>query len=149
MSEYQKGAHTVYDIKYHVVWITKYRYKVLEGEIATRTRDLIRKICQYRNLAILQGHVGKDHVHLLISAPPDMSVSKIVQYLKGTSSRQLQQEFPQLQKRYWGRHLWAQGYFCATTGNITDELIKKYIENQNLEAPPDNFTVIEEDISKL
>jgi putative transposase len=109
MPEYRQGAHTVYDIKYHLVWVTKYRYQVLRGEIAERTRDLIRKICMARDIVILKGHVSRDHVHLLVSAPPRMSVARMMQYVKGKSSRMLQQEYPALRKRYWGQHLWARG----------------------------------------
>lgn len=144
MNEYQKGAHTVYDIKYHFVWITKYRYRVLEGDIASRTREVIRQICQYRRITIIKGHMGNDHVHLLVSAPADLSPSKIMQYIKGASSRKIQQEFPDLRKRYWGQHIWAQGYFCATSGTVTDDLIKKYIENQKIEGPTDNFVIGDE-----
>jgi REP element-mobilizing transposase RayT len=85
--EYREGAHTVYDIKMHLVWVTKYRHKVLRGEVGTRTRDLVRQVCAARELKILKGHVGVDHVHLLVSMPPSLSVSQMMQYLKGKSSR--------------------------------------------------------------
>ena len=143
MTEYRKGAHTVYDIKYHVVWVTKYRYQVLRGEIAVRARDLIREICVAKEIVIIKGHVGRDHVHLLVSAPPRMSVSKMMQYIKGKSSYQLQREYPSLKKRYWGQHLWARGYFCATSGTVTEEMIKAYIEQQDV-PPEDNFRVADE-----
>jgi putative transposase len=107
MPEYRKGPHTVYDIKYHLVWVTKYRYPVLQGDLALRTRDLIRKICTQHDVRIMRGHVSRDHVHLFVSAPPQLAVSQLLQYIKGKSSRQLQQEYPSLRKRYWGRHLWA------------------------------------------
>jgi putative transposase len=128
--EYNKGSHTVYDIKYHIIWVTKYRYKVLRGEIALRLRELIRQGCEARNIKIVQGNVGKDHVHILISCPPSLAVSKIVQYLKGRSSRLIQDEFPELKKRYWGQHLWGRGYFCVTVGGVTEETVRQYIENQ-------------------
>jgi putative transposase len=107
MTGYRKGAHTVYDIKYHLVWVTKYRYKVLRGEIGIRARELIRQICVAKEMVIIKGHIGPDHVHLFISAPPRMSVSQIMQYLKGKASYRLQQEYPTLKKRYWGQHIWA------------------------------------------
>lgn len=94
MTDYQKGSHTVYDIKYHVVWVTKYRYQELKGEIAVRLRDLIRQGCESRGLVIIKGSIGKDHVHLLLSCPPSLAPSKVVQYLKGRSSRLIQEEFP-------------------------------------------------------
>ena len=140
MAEYREGAHTVYDIKYHVVWVTKYRYKILKGEIAERARDLIRQICMAKEIRIEKGHVSSDHVHLLISVPPRMSAAQVMQYIKGKSSRQLQQEYPTLRKRYWGQHLWARGYFCASSGTVTDEMIKAYIEQQR-EPSEDGFTV--------
>ena len=104
MDQYRKNSHAVFDIKYHVIWVTKYRYKVLEGRIAYRTRELIRQGCEARKVTILQGSVGKDHIHLLLSCPPSMAPSKIMQYLKGRSSRLLQDEVPELKKRYWGQH---------------------------------------------
>ena len=143
MGEYRHGTHTVYDIKYHIVWVTKYRYHVLKGEIAERARAIIRDISMARDIVILKGHVSKDHIHILVSAPPNISVSKMVQYLKGKSSRMLQQEFSYLKKRYWGQHLWARGYFCASSGSVTDEMVKAYIEKQD--KPPDDGFNVDED----
>ena len=85
--EYGKGPHTVYDIQYHVVWVTKYRYQILSGEVALRTRELIRQSCEARNITILSGHVSRDHIHVHVSSPPELSPSKIAQYIKGRSSR--------------------------------------------------------------
>jgi len=93
MDGYRKSGHVVYDIKYHVIWVTKYRYKILRGNIALRTRELIRQGCEARKITILEGSVGKDHIHLLLSCPPSMVPNKIMQYLKGRSSRLLQDEF--------------------------------------------------------
>ncbi len=141
MTEYRKGAHTVYDIQYHLVWVTKYRYHVLQGEVAERARDLIRQTCESRGIKILRGHISKDHIHVLVSCPPTLSPAKVVQYLKGRSSRLLQDEFAQLKKRYWGQHLWARGYFCATVGAVTEEQIRAYIEQHEEGSPPDSFTI--------
>ena len=141
MAENRRGAHTVYNIQYHLVWVTKCRHKVLRGEVAGRTRELIRQGCMSREIRILKGHVSQDHVHLLVSSPPMLSPAKIVQYLKGRSSRMLQQEFSHLKNRYWGQHLWARGYFCGTTGEITTEQIKEYIEGHNEEDAGEQFTV--------
>lgn len=127
-----------------MVWITKYRYKVLTGEVALRARELIRQSCMSREINIVRGSVGKDHVHLLISCPPGLAPAKIVQYLKGRSSRLLQQEFPHLEKRYWGQHLWGRGYFCATVGAVTEEMIKEYVEHQEVEGSDENFKVADE-----
>jgi putative transposase len=143
MPEYRKGPHTVYDIQYHFVWVTKYRYQVLRGEVAERAREIIRQVCLSRDIKILQGHVSSDHVHLLVSCPPDLSPAKVAQYLKGVSSRKLQDEFPHLKKRYWGQHLWARGYFCASVGTVTDDLIREYIEKHSQEPPDENFSIDE------
>lgn len=130
MSDFRKASHTVYDIQYHVVWTTKYRYKVLREKVAERLRELLRQGCEARGIKIVRGSIGKDHVHMLISCPPTLSPAKIMQYLKRRSSKMLQEEFPELRKRYWGQHLWSSGYFCRTVGTIDDETIKQYIENQ-------------------
>jgi putative transposase len=111
MAEYRYSAHAVFDIKYHLIWITKYRYKILRGRIAERARDLIRQACQARDVVIVRGAVSPDHIHMLIWAPPHLSPSKLVQYVKGRSSRRLQDEFEELRKTDWGQHLWARGYF--------------------------------------
>ena len=139
--EYKRGPQTAYDIQYHFVWVTKYRYAILKDDIALRVRELIRQICESRNITILNGHVSASHVHLHVPCPPELAPSKIVQSLKGRSSRLVQQEFPYLRKRYWGKHLWARGYFCATIGKITEKMIAAYIDQQ--EQPPrrDNFKV--------
>ena len=141
MTENRRGSHTVYNIQYHLVWVTKYRYPVLRGEVAERARVLIRQSCMSREINILKGHVSKDHIHLLVSSPPALSPAKIVQYLKGRSSRMLQQEFSHLKKRYWGQHLWARGYFCSTTGDITTAQIQEYIEGHREEDPGEQFTI--------
>jgi len=112
-----------------LVWITKYRHKVLLGDVAIRTRDLIRRICTEQRSEILSGVVSKDHVHLLVSMDPSVSVSKLVQQLKGKTSRKLQQEFPHLRKRYWGQYLWARGYFAVSTGNVSSKMVAAYIEH--------------------
>jgi len=140
MENYRTSAHTRFDIKYHFVWITKYRKPVLAGQVALRLRALVREICKTHEIEILQGHVSKNHVHILVSAPPNMSASKIMQYVKGKSSRKLMMEFRHLNKMFWGRHLWARGYFVATSGNVTDEVIMEYIRLQGQE-PPDDDTV--------
>ena len=134
---YRKTAHSVYDLKYHVVWITKYRKPVLHGQVAIRLRELIRQTCASLDVYIITGHVSVDHSHLLVSVPPNLAVSDLVQRLKGRSSRRLLEEFGELSRQYWGRHLWARGYFAVSTGNVTDEVIKQYIESHG-ETPPDD-----------
>jgi putative transposase len=141
MVEYRKNAHSIWDVKYHIVWITKYRYKVLRGEIAVRARELMRQICQGRDVVIVQGAVSADPIHMLVSVPPQIAPAKLVQYRKGRSSRLLQDEFPQLKKRYWGQPLWAGGYFCASEGVVDEATIRGYIKNQEWEAPGENFKI--------
>jgi putative transposase len=86
---------------------------------------------------ILKGHVAKDHVHLLVSVPPKISVSELVKRLKERSSRKMLQEYDELRREYWGRHLWARGYFVASTGNVTEEMVAEYIEKQSQMSPED------------
>ncbi len=126
----RKGSHTQYDIQYHIVWTTKYRYEVLIGKIAQRLRVLITQGCSAREITIIRGNITKNHVHLLLSCSPNIAPSKIVQYLKGRSSKILQEEFNQLKRRYWGQQLWSPGYFCRSVGTVTQEIIQAYIEDQ-------------------
>ena len=131
MENYRKSAHCTYDIKYHIVWITKYRKPAITGKIAERMRELTRQVCQKNEVEILAGHVSKDHIHLLVSVPPHLSASKLVQYIKGYTSHKLQAEYKDINKQFWGQHLWARGYFVASSGNVTDEVITEYIKNQD------------------
>ncbi len=103
--EYRHGSHTVYNLEYHILWTTRYRYQVLVGEVALRAREIIRQCCGARDITIIKGNVCKDHIHLLMSSRPALSVAQVLQYLKGRSSRLLQQEFPHLQKRFRGVRL--------------------------------------------
>ena len=145
MENYRTSSHSVYDIKYHIVWITKFRKPILTGIVGERVRELIREICRQHDVDIIKGHVSKDHVHIFVSVPPNISVSKLVQRLKGKSSYKLLTENKGLSHQFWGRHFWARGYFVASSGNVTDEVIMKYIGDQGKEPKDDNFKV-EEDI---
>ena len=98
MENYRKSAHCTYDIKYHIVWITKYRKPVLMGQIALRTRELIRKVCQTNDVEILAGHVDSSQIYLLVSVLLHLLVSKLVQYIKGNTSRKLQMKYKELNK---------------------------------------------------
>lgn len=144
MENYRIGSHSRFDIKYHFVWVTKYRKPILYGEVAHRLRELVIEICKTQEIEILSGHVAKDHVHVFLSCPPDLSPSKVMQYIKGKTSRKLMMEFQHIQKAFWGRHLWARGYFVATSGNVTDEVIMEYIRLQEEAEPGDGghgFTI--------
>ena len=116
----------------------------MTGKIAKRLRELLIQGCIARGITIIEGSVGKDHVHMLVSCPTNIAPSKIVQYLKGRSSRLIQDEFPELKKRYWGQHLWARGYFCATVGSVTKETIQNYIESQIKQGDANHFKVDDE-----
>ena len=144
MQLYRKTTHTLFDLKYHLIWTTKYRKSVLTGRVGYRVRDLVREICQTISVQILRGHVSADHVHILISAPPQLSVSKLAQFLKGKTSRKLLQEYAHLRKKFWGQHLWSRGYYAVSSGNITDEMIMDYIQSQDEDADKrgDDFTII-------
>ncbi len=113
------------------------------GLVGERVRELVRQICKGHDVEILKGHVSKDHVHLFVSVPPHLAISKLVQYLKGKSSYKLLQEDKQLSRMFWGRHLWGRGYFVATSGNITDEVVLEYIKNQDEDLKDEDFTISE------
>ena len=138
MRNYRLGAHTKSDLKVHLVWVTKYRKPVLKGEIAVRVRDLIRQIAMEHELEIISGKVACDHIHVFVSYWPNQNISQIVQWLKGISSRVLLQEFPTMRKKFWGRHFWARGYLAVSSGTITDEMVKEYIDEQEGEQIADD-----------
>ncbi|MGL1957404.1 MAG: IS200/IS605 family transposase [Colwellia sp.] len=139
--KYRHGSHTKYNIEYHFVWATKYRYQVLKGDVGVRVRELVRQTCEHLEIEILKGVVSKDHVHLLVSTPPNWSVSNIMKRLKGRSSTKLFQEFPELKKRYWRQHFWARGYFCVTAGELTEKMISEYLSHHFERKGEDNFDV--------
>ena len=129
MENIRRGTHSVHQLHVHIVWSTKYRYCVLNGEVQILCRDLIRQVCDSLDIRILKGVVSKDHIHLHISYPPKLSLSDIVKWLKGRSARMLLDEFSELNRRYWGRHLWGIGYGAWSTGNITDAMIQEYLDH--------------------
>jgi putative transposase len=141
MTEYIHGSHSVFLLHVHVVWVTKYRKKILKDDIAVKLRELIRQICAKESVEIISGHVSGDHVHLFLSYPPKVCLSKLVQRLKGSTSHSLIMTFQTLQKQYWGRHMWARGYFCCSSGNVTDDVIKNYVQNQSHDDEDEGFTL--------
>ncbi len=141
MENYRKTSHSVYDLKYHIVWSTKYRKPILRGDVAERARTLIREICKSEDAEIIRGHISRDHVHLFVSVPPYISLSKFIQRVKGKTAHKLLHEYRSLSKEFWGRHIWGRGYFVASSGNITDEMIKQYIENQMPEPSDSEFKI--------
>jgi len=138
MANYRKGSHTISRLTVHLVWVTKYRHKVLTGDVQERSRDLIRQDCQSMDVLILKGAVGHDHIHLHIEYPPKRSISSIVKQLKGRSSRLLQKEYPHLKRYYWGQRFWAKGFGAWSTGNITEKMVQEYIEHHRDTSSLDN-----------
>ncbi len=133
MKEQRIGSHTITRMSVHIVWVTKYRYPVLVGEVQQRARTLIIQVCDTEDVRILKGVVGKDHVHMHVEYPPKLSVSDFVKRTKGRTSRMLQLEFPHLRKRYW-----AVGYGAWSTGNMTEKLVEDYLEHHR--DPSNNDT---------
>ncbi|MEO1133375.1 MAG: IS200/IS605 family transposase [Cyanobacteria bacterium J06639_1] len=138
MSRNRRGSHSVSRLTAHLVWVTKYRYPVLKGEIQQRCRELIIQICDSEDVRIVKGIVSKDHVHMLIEYPPVKSISQLVKSLKGRTSRMLQQEYPELKKRYWGKHFWAIGYGAWSTGNVSESVVAEYLEHHREPSNHDN-----------
>ena len=123
-------AHVVWDCKYHIVLVPKYRYKVFEKEVKEAVRDELKKLCLWLRIPIVEGHITKDHVHLCVAIPPKLTVAEVVGTLKGKTAIRMFNKFPDLRKRYWGSHFWSRGYYVSTVG-MNEEVIKEYIRNQD------------------
>ncbi len=136
------GNHTISQLQAHIVWVTKYRYKVLKGNIQQRCRELLIQIYDSEDIRILKGVVSRDHIHMHIEYPPSKSLSDIVKKLKGRTSRKLQMEFKELSKQYWGKHFWAIGYGVWSTGNITEDTVDEYLEHHRSPSNKDTGTMI-------
>ena len=142
MEKQRRSGHTVSRLTAHIVWVTKYRYHVLKGDVQIRCRDLMKQICDSEDVRILKGVISKDHVHMHIEYRPSKNISDIVKKLKGRSSRRIQEEYPELRKKYWGRHFWAIGYGVWSTGNITDEMVQEYLEHHRSPSNEDGDNFI-------
>lgn len=134
----RNGNHRISQLQIHIVWVTKYRYKVLKGKIQERCREILIQVCDAEDIRILSGVVSKDHVHMHLEYAPSKSVSDIVKRLKGRSSRKLQMEFPELSKQYWGKHFWAIGYGVWSTGNLSTEMVEEYLEHHRTPSNKDS-----------
>jgi putative transposase len=139
--KYRRGSHTKFKIEYHFVWVTKYRYHMLQGGLALRVRELVRQTCKRFEMQIMRGVAIKDHVYVLVSAPSNISPSDIMRKVKGRLSRKIFEEFPHVKKRYWGRHFGARGYFCVTSGELTKEMLQEYLEHHFEKDPDDKFDI--------
>lgn len=130
-NKYTHARTCVYNINYHIVWCVKYRRKVLSADINNRLIELLKAVGNEKGFSVVECKVGEnDHVHCFVSAPPKISVTQIVKYLKGISGNQLFREYPQLRKSLWKGQLWNGSYFCETIGSTSEENILRYIERQ-------------------
>lgn len=141
-TDLRKGSHTVSRLTCHIVWVTKYRFKVLKGDIQKRYREILIQIFEAEGIEILKGVVSSDHVHMHIEYAPKHNVSSILKSFKGRTSRKLQMEFPELKERYWGQHFWSSGYGVWSTGNITDKMVNEYLEHHRRKESDDNSNFI-------
>jgi putative transposase len=130
MARYQKGSHTKHRLQYHLVWIPKYRKRVLRGKIAARLKKLLYEACKINRWWISEISVQGDHIHIIIQVNPQGSVSEVAHILKGGTSRVIRKEFPKLEEFLWGDSFWADGYFAETIGNVDEEIVRKYIREQ-------------------
>lgn len=130
-NRYVHARTCVYNINYHIVWCVKYRRKVLTPEISTRLYDILKAVGNDKGFSVVECRVGEnDHVHCFVSAPPKISITNIVKYLKGISGTQLFKEFPGLRNSLWRGQLWNGSYFCETIGSTSENNIRRYIERQ-------------------
>ena len=129
MCALRRSKHAVYDLKYHFVWIPKYRKKILSAEVAEYAKEVLGKIAEEYDMVIDTMEVVEDHVHIFLEAPPRLSPARIVQILKSISARELFREFPRLRRELWGGEVWSDGYFVRAVGDeVTGEVIRRYIE---------------------
>lgn len=137
MGKYRKLSHVIYKCDYHIVWVPKYRFRVLKGAIKDLVEDDIRMLCEWKSCEVQELSVQEDHVHLVVSVPPKVSISLLMGRLKGKITIKLFKSYPKLkQKPYWGNHFWARGYFVSTIG-LDEEMIKRYVKYQEKEEKND------------
>ena len=130
MARFKKLSHVIYYHKYHIVWTPKYRYRVLEGTLKLQLDADIRMLCEWKGTEVLELSIQPDHIHLVVSVPPRVSVSTLMGTLKGKTAIKIFKSFPALkQKPYWGNHFWSRGY-CSSTIGLDEEKIRKYVKYQ-------------------
>ena len=125
-------SHTRWNCKYHIVFIPKYRRKEIYGQIKSDIGKILRTLCEYKEVEIIEAHAMKDHIHMLLAIPPKIAVSSFMGYLKGKSSLMIFERHANLKYKYGNRNFWAKGYFVSTVG-LKDEVVREYIRNQELE----------------
>jgi putative transposase len=130
MARYARGSHTKHRLQYHIVWIPKYRRRVVQGKIAIRLKRLMYEACKMNRWWISEMSIQSDHVHIVVEFPPHISVAEVVRIFKGGTSRVLRKEFPEMQEFLWGESFWADGYFAETVGKVDEEVVKRYIRQQ-------------------
>ena len=128
--EYWTGAHTKHRLRFHLVWVPKYRKRLLQGALAQRLHDLLQEACQMNRWQMHEINIQSDHVHLLLQLSPTDSLPNVIQVLKGGTSRVLRSEFPEMQEFLWGKNFWAVGYFAETVGQVEEVALRRYIQNQ-------------------
>ena len=130
MGKYKKLSHVVYKCDYHIVWVPKYRFRILTGQIKTLIQEDLKMLCEWKGCVIEEMNVQTNHIHLVVSIPPKVSVSTLMGVLKGKLAIKIFKSYPKLrQKPYWGNHFWARGYFVSTVG-IDEDTIKRYVKYQ-------------------
>ena len=128
--KYWKGSQTTHRLMYHLVWIPKYRKRILKGRLSERLKEILIECADMNRWKIEEINIQLDHIHLLFQMRPEVSVSRMVQLFKGSSSRAIREEFPQLREFLWGKNFWADGYFAETVGQLNETKIREYIKNQ-------------------
>lgn len=133
MSKYKKLSHVVYKCDYHIVWVPKYRFRILKGQVKELIESDIKMLCEWKGCEIEEMNVQIDHIHLVVSIPPKVSVSQLMGIMKGKLAIKLFKSYPNLKERpYWGNHFWARGYFVSTVG-LDEDMIKRYVKYQEKE----------------
>lgn len=131
LETYKQLSHTTYLCNYHVIFCPKYRFRILQGRIGQKVRDWIRRICEWKGVEIIEGHISIDHVHLVLSIPPKYAVSEVVGTIKGRVAIRLFKDVSDIRKKFWGRKFWSRGYFVSTIG-VNEAIIRQYIQKQEL-----------------
>jgi len=132
LDDYESLSHSVWDCKYHVVFIPKYRKKTLYGELRRKLGEVFRTLARQKESQVVEGHLMPDHVHMLISIPPKYSVAQVIGYIKGKSAIHVARTFFDQKRNFVGQHFWARGYFVSTVGR-DEATIREYIRNQEAE----------------